>query len=77
MYAKAFKVLMVRKMADPDGTTPRKIAKKIGVSSSTLYRWANRIDIVDVCGTLPFSVRLRCSVAQKDFYCRQKDHQYQ
>jgi transposase-like protein len=48
MYSKAFKALMVRKMADPDGASPRKIAKEIGVSSSTLYRWANQIDIVDV-----------------------------
>jgi transposase-like protein len=48
MYTKAFKALMVRKMADPGGASPHKIAKEIGVSRSTLYRWSTEIDIVDV-----------------------------
>ena len=48
MYTKAFKALMVRKMADPDGPSPMAIAKDIGVSQSTLYRWASETDTVDV-----------------------------
>ena len=48
MYSKAFRALMVKKMADPDGPSPMSIAKEIGVSRSTLYRWASEIDIVDV-----------------------------
>jgi len=39
---------MVRKMADPNGTSPMAIAKDIGVSQSTLYRWASETDTVDV-----------------------------
>ena len=48
MYTKAFKALGVRKMADPDGPSPMAIAKDIGVSQSTLYRWASETDTVDV-----------------------------
>ena len=48
MYTKSFKALMVRKMADPSGPSPIAIAKDIGVSQSTLYRWASETDTVDV-----------------------------
>ena len=48
MYTKSFKALMVRKMADPNGPSPIAIAKDIGVSQSTLYRWASETDTVDV-----------------------------
>jgi transposase-like protein len=48
MYSKAFRALMVKKMADPDGPSPMSIARDIGVSRSTLYRWASEIDTVDV-----------------------------
>jgi len=48
MYSKAFRALMVKKMADPDGPSQMSIAKEIGVSRSTLYRWASEIDTVDV-----------------------------
>jgi transposase len=48
MYTKAFKSLMVRKMTDPNGPGATAIAKEIGVSQSTLYRWASETDTVDV-----------------------------
>lgn len=48
MYTKAFKALMVRKMADPNRPCLMAIAKDIGVSQSTLYRWASEMDSVDV-----------------------------
>ena len=48
MYTKAFKALMVRKMADPNGPSPMSITKEIGVSRSTLYRWVSETDTVDV-----------------------------
>ena len=48
MYTKAFKALMVKKMADPSGPGPQGIADEVGVSRSTLYRWASQIDTVDV-----------------------------
>jgi transposase-like protein len=48
MYTKSFKALMVRKMADPNGPGATSIAKEIGVSQSTLYRWASGTDTVDV-----------------------------
>ena len=48
MYTKAFKALMVRKMADPSGFGPQVIAKEIGVARSTLYRWASETDTVDI-----------------------------
>ena len=48
MYTKAFKALMVKKMADPSGPGPKGIADEVGVSRSTLYRWASQIDTVDV-----------------------------
>ena len=35
-------------MADPDGPSPMAIAKDIGVSQSTLYRWASETDTMDV-----------------------------
>jgi len=50
MYTKAFKALMVRKMADPNGPSPMSIAKEIGVSRSTLYRWVSETDTVDIAG---------------------------
>ena len=48
MYSKAFRALMVRKMADPSGPSPMSMAREIGVSRSTLYRWASETDSVDV-----------------------------
>lgn len=48
MYSKAFKALMVRKMADPNGPSPMSMARDIGVSRSTLYRWASETDTLDV-----------------------------
>jgi len=50
MYTKAFRALMVRKMADPSGPGPQAIAKEIGVARSTLYRWASETDTVDIVG---------------------------
>ena len=48
MYSKAFKTLMVRKMTDPNGPGATSIANEIGVSQSTLYRWASETDTVDI-----------------------------
>jgi len=50
MYSKAFRALMIRKMADPNGPGIEALAKEIGISCSSLYRWAKQADTVDVAG---------------------------
>ena len=48
MYSKAFRALMVQKMTDPVGPSPVSLANDIGVSRSTLYRWASEVDPLDL-----------------------------
>lgn len=48
MYSKAFKALMVQKMTDPVRPSPVSLANDIGVSRSTLYRWASEADPLDL-----------------------------
>ena len=50
MYSKAFKALMIRKLADPNGPSREALAKEIGISCSSLYRWVKQADTVDVAG---------------------------
>ena len=39
---------MVKKMAGPRGPGPKGVANEVGVSRSTLYRWASELDTVDI-----------------------------
>lgn len=39
-YTEAFKAQMVRRMMGPDAVNPTRLAKKVGVSQSTLAKWA-------------------------------------
>lgn len=39
---------MVQKMTDPVGPSPVSLANDIGVSRSTLYRWASEVDPLDL-----------------------------
>ncbi len=48
MYSKSFRALMVRKIADPNGPGIESIAKEIGVSRASLYRWVSKADSLDV-----------------------------
>ena len=48
MYSKAFRALMIQKMTDPVRPSPVSLANDIGVSRSTLYRWASEADLLDL-----------------------------
>jgi len=48
MYSKAFRALMIQKMTDPVRPSPVSLANDIGVSRSTLYRWASEADPLDL-----------------------------
>lgn len=48
MYSKAFKALMIQKMADPERPSPVSLAEDIGVSRSTLYRWLSEAQSFDM-----------------------------
>ncbi|MEK7234801.1 MAG: hypothetical protein AAB268_13380 [Elusimicrobiota bacterium] len=39
-YTEAFKAQMVRRMMGPDAVNPTRLSKKVGVSQSTLSKWA-------------------------------------
>jgi transposase len=47
-YSPAFRALMIQKMTNPDGPSPVSLAKEIGVSRSTLYRWVSEADTFDI-----------------------------
>jgi len=51
MYSPAFRTLMIQKMSDPQRPSPQALAKEIGVSRSTLYRWVSEAGNLELQGS--------------------------